>query len=172
MNWRAAALPDTSLNAGRRRRVEISLIGDWSPTPWPTLDIRWPRSLKSGDFTVSKPKDTGGLVTVGTVSEQLVYEIGDPQAYHLPDVTCDFSAAQIKQAGKDLVTVSGAKGYAPSNTYKTCLTFQDGWRIGHLFGFYGDDAEEKGRIFAEAAFTRARRILNSMGAPDYYRHID
>ncbi len=142
---------------------------DWRLVADTIADIGYPIAEVSanGDFVVSKPEGTGGLVSVGTVSEQMLYEIGDPQAYRLPDVTCDFSMAKIEQVGDDLVAVSGAKGYAPSNTYKTCLTFQDGWRIGHLFGFYGEDAEEKGKVFAEAAFTRARRILKSMGAPDY-----
>lgn len=142
---------------------------DWRLVADTIADIGYPIAEISvnGDFQVSKSAGTGGLVSVGTVSEQMLYEIGDPQAYRLPDVTCDFSMAKIEQIGDDLVAVSGAKGYAPSNTYKTCLTFQDGWRIGHLFGFYGEDAEEKGRVFAEAAFTRARRILTSMGAPDY-----
>ena len=142
---------------------------DWRLVADTIADIGYPIAeiAENGDFEVSKPEGTGGLVSVGTVSEQMLYEIGDPQAYRLPDVTCDFSAAKIKQIGDDLVAVSGAKGYLPSATYKTCLTFQDGWRIGHLFGFYGEDAEEKGKLFAEAAFTRARRILEMMGAPDY-----
>lgn len=142
---------------------------DWRLVADTIGDIGYPVAeiSASGDFEISKPEGTGGLVSIGTVSEQMLYEIGDPQAYRLPDVTCDFSSARIEQTGDDLVAVSGAKGYAPSNTYKTCLTFQDGWRIGHLFGFYGEDAEEKGRVFAEAAFTRARRVLTSMGAPDY-----
>lgn len=142
---------------------------DWRLVADTIADIGYPIAeiAENGDFEVSKPEGTGGLVSVGTVSEQMLYEIGDPQAYRLPDVTCDFSAAKIKQIGDDLVAVSGAKGYRPSATYKTCLTFQDGWRIGHLFGFYGEDAEEKGKLFAEAAFTRARRILEMMGAPDY-----
>lgn len=142
---------------------------DWRLVADTIADIGYPIAEISanGDFEVSKPEGTGGLVSVGTVSEQMLYEIGDPQAYRLPDVTCDFSMTRIEQAGDDLVAVSGAKGYAPSSTYKTCLTFQDGWRIGHLFGFYGEDAEEKGRVFAEAAFTRARRVLKSMDAPDY-----
>lgn len=142
---------------------------DWRLVADRLADIGYPIADidANGDFCVTKPEGTGGLVSVGTVSEQMLYEIGDPQAYRLPDVICDFSMARIEQIGEDLVRVSGAKGRAPSSTYKTCLTFQDGWRIGHLFGFYGEDAEEKGRVFAEAAFTRARRILKSMGAPDY-----
>ena len=142
---------------------------DWRLVADRLADIGYPIAevMASGDFRVTKPEGTGGLVSVGTVSEQMLYEIGDPQAYRLPDVTCDFSMVRIDQAGDDLVAVSGAQGTPPSSSYKTCLTFQDGWRIGHLFGFYGEDAEEKGRVFAEAAFTRARRILTSMGAPDY-----
>lgn len=142
---------------------------DWRLVADRLADIGYPIAEISpnGDFTVSKPADSGGLVSVGAVSEQMLYEIGDPQAYRLPDVTCDFSMARVEQVGDDLVAVSGARGTPPSNTYKTCLTFQDGWRIGHLFGFYGEEAEEKGRVFAEAAFARARRILKMMGAPDY-----
>lgn len=112
-----------------------------------------------GKLTITKPKDTGGLVSTGTVCEQLVYEIADPQAYLLPDVTCDFSGVTIRQTAPDRVALSGVKGRAPTLCYKTCLTWQDGWRGGHLFGYYGIDADQKAEAFASAALGRASAAL-------------
>lgn len=120
-----------------------------------------------GAFSVRKPDDTGGLVSIGTVAEQMLYEIGDPQDYVLPDVVCDFSNVTIEGAGKDRVHVSGATGRAPPTTFKTCLTHADGFRGGHHFAFYGLDADRKAARFADAAFARARKILNATNAPDY-----
>ena len=91
-----------------------------------------------GSFLCSKPADTGGLVSVGTVAEQMVYEIGDPQAYILPDVVCDFSQVKLEQVGVDLVAVSGAIGLPAPDSYKVCSTYADQWRGGHLLSLYGN----------------------------------
>ena len=120
-----------------------------------------------GSFQVTKPPNTGGLVSVGTVAEQMVYEIGDPQSYILPDVTCDFSTVTIEEIGEDRVRVAGAKGRAAPPAYKTCLTYQDGWRGGHLFSFYGLEAEDKAAHFAQSALARARNALMLENAPDF-----
>ena len=66
---------------------------DWHLVKDTIADIGYPIAeiRPNGDFTCTKPQGSGGIVNVGTVSEQMLYEIGDPQAYMLPDVTCDFS---------------------------------------------------------------------------------
>ena len=120
-----------------------------------------------GRFTVSKPAGTGGCVTVGTVSEQMLYEIGDPQDYALPDVRCDFSRVTIVQAGPDQVVISGARGGPPPEQYKASLTWQDGWRAGLYLSFYGLDASRKAKAFADAALARAGAILRKLNAPPF-----
>ncbi len=120
-----------------------------------------------GVFAVTKPKDAGGAVTVGTVGEQMLYEIGDPQAYTLPDVVCDFSQVVIQQTGQDRVTVSGAKGLPAPDSYKVSATYEDGFRVGSISFFYGDDASSRARLYAESSLKRARAKLRALNAPDY-----
>lgn len=120
-----------------------------------------------GDFTCSKLEGTGGIVNVGTVAEQMVYEIGDPQAYMLPDVTCDFSNVTITQSGDNVVRVEKAKGYPPSDSYKVSATYFDGFRVGTMMSFVGLEAAEKARVFAAAAFKRSRYQLRQHNLADF-----
>jgi len=120
-----------------------------------------------GSFVCSKPADTGGLVSVGTIAEQMVYEIGDPQAYILPDVVCDFSQVKLEPVGEDLVAVTGATGLPAPNTYKVCSTYGDQWRGGHLLSLYGIDASKKAEKLAAAIFVASRRTLKLYGLADF-----
>ncbi|MEH6789743.1 acyclic terpene utilization AtuA family protein [Parasphingorhabdus sp.] len=120
-----------------------------------------------GSFTVTKPEGTGGCVTVGTVSEQMLYEIGDPQAYILPDVVCDFSGVEICQLGPDKVHVSPARGYPAPDHYKTCLTYGEGFRGGTYVSFYGFDAARKAQKFCDNVFARANKILRGHNLGGY-----
>ncbi|MCC2097888.1 MAG: acyclic terpene utilization AtuA family protein, partial [Hyphomicrobiales bacterium] len=97
----------------------------------------------------------------------MLYEIGDPQAYFLPDVVCDFSDVTLRQVGADRVNVAGARGRPATDTYKVSLTWNDGWRAGSLWFFVGEGASKKARAFGEGAVSRARRKLKAMGAPDF-----
>ena len=120
-----------------------------------------------GSFVCTKPEHTGGIVSVGTVSEQMLYEIGDPQAYMLPDVVCDFSTARIEQIGEDRVHVSGAKGRVAPDTYKVSATYADEFRGGTYMTFYGIDANRKAHALGEAIFEAARRVFRNVGLSDF-----
>lgn len=122
---------------------------------------------RSGDVTLTKPEGTGGAVTVGTVAEQMLYEIGDPQAYLLPDVVCDFSQVVLEQTGPDRVHVVGARGLGAPDTYKVSATYADGFRGGNIWTMYGRDADTKGQRFADAVLTRCRTLLAQSGLPDF-----
>lgn len=114
-------------------------------------------------ITVSKPAGTGGLVSIGTVAEQMLYEIGDPQAYLLPDVACDFSEVELTQIGENQVQVSGAKGHGAPSSYKVSATWADGFRAGHVWTMYGRDAARKATRFAEQVFNRSEQLANKLG---------
>ncbi len=128
--------------------------GDISKIGYPIAEIS-----ADGSFVTTKPDGTGGCVTIGTVSEQMLYEIGDPQAYMLPDVICDFSDVTITQIAKDRVKISPAKGRPAPNSYKTCLTYRDGFRAGSYATFYGVDARLKAEKFSKATLERASQTL-------------
>ena len=121
----------------------------------------------SGEFNCMKSQKTSGLVTFGTVAEQMLYEIGDPQAYILPDVICDFSQVKIKELDKDVVRITGANGYPAPKQYKVCATYADGFRAGHLCSFVGIDAAKKARTYGEAIFNRSKLIMRMMNIPDF-----
>ncbi|XP_068961690.1 uncharacterized protein [Petaurus breviceps papuanus] len=123
-----------------------------------------------GQFVLSKPPDTGGLVSFGTVAEQLVYEIGNPQLYLLPDVTCDFSQVTITEIPGikgGAVQVNRAKGSAPSASYKVSASYLDGFRATAVCPIGGPRATEKGRRTAESILRRTRLMFEELGLEDY-----
>ncbi|MBX3509731.1 MAG: DUF1446 domain-containing protein [Hyphomonadaceae bacterium] len=121
----------------------------------------------SGEFVCTKPSATGGVVSVGSVSEQMLYEIADPQSYLLPDVTCDFSQVTISQLERDRVRVAGARGRPPPSALKVCATYEAGYRGGRLLNFYGRGSARKGASFAAAGLARARAALRQRNLEDF-----
>ncbi len=142
---------------------------DWQSVADSLADVGYPIAevAADGGFEVTKPAGSGGAVTVGTVGEQMLYEIGDPQAYLLPDVVCDFSNVTLRQAGPDRVRVEGAIGRAAPDRYKVSATYGDGFRAGAVWFFYGEEAGGKARSFAETAIARAQHSLRNRNAPDF-----
>ena len=114
---------------------------------------------QNGDFIVSKPNATGGMVTFGTVAEQFLYEIGDPAEYMLPDVVCDFKNVTIKDLGKDRVLVSGASGSSPTDQYKVSATYMNGYRVAGTLVIGGKNAKEKGTRIANAIIKKVEKLL-------------
>lgn len=142
--------------------TDWELSRDISDIGYPIAEIS-----SDGSFITTKPKGTGGIVNIGTVSEQMLYEISDPQNYLLPDVTCDFSDVKITQLDKNRVHVSPAKGRPAPQHYKTCLTYMDGFRAGTYLTLYGKDADKKADKFAKAAIARANKTLRLFNLGEY-----
>ncbi len=108
---------------------------------------------------MTKPEGTGGLVNEAVVAEQILYEVGDPQAYMLPDVVCDFSQVKVIDVGTNRVRVTGAIGYPPTGKYKVCLTWADGYRCIGFMAVVGRDAVRKAQRQAEAVLERVNGML-------------
>ena len=143
---------------------------DWQQVEgWATIGPPIAECAADGSCILTKPDGSGGLVSIGTVSEQLLYEVGDPQAYMVPDVTVDFSTVVLQQVGPDRVRVSGATGYPPTDTLKFCATWDDGWRAVAWQPVIGPAAVQKANKQAEALFTRGRLMLRSRNMGDFRR---
>jgi len=138
------------------------LVPDYSNISYPVAEVS-----AGGDFTVEIPPGTGGMVTRGTVGEQILYEIGDPANYLLPDVACDFTGVTLVEVGKDRVQVSGAKGRAPGPDYKVCATYIDGYRLMGSYFIAGPRAADKARAGAEAWVKRVRKVFEERGIADF-----
>lgn len=144
------------------------LFTDWQDVPdWAHIGYPIIECLADGTFTVTKPAGTGGLVSPAAVAEQILYEVGDPQAYALPDVVCDFSAVTVQQAGPDRVLVAGARGYPPSGCYKVCVTFNDGARFLGAMPVVGRDAAAKAERQAQAVLERVGELLRDRNLPPF-----
>ncbi|ODI91619.1 terpene utilization protein AtuA [Acinetobacter pittii] len=122
---------------------------------------------EDGSFVATKPQGTGGLVSTATVAEQIVYEIGNPQAYLLPDVIADFNQVHLEQVGEHRVRVTGAKGQAPTAQYKVSATYPDGYRVLVSFLIAGREAPQKAQVIADAILAKCERVLAMRSVPSF-----
>ncbi|MEZ5659449.1 MAG: acyclic terpene utilization AtuA family protein [Burkholderiaceae bacterium] len=145
---------------------------DWRDTVAGWHDMGYPIAVcaADGSFVITKPTGTGGQVSRLTVGEQMLYELGDPSAYIVPDVVCDFTAARLEPDGPDRVRVVGVRGHAPTDTYKVSATYADGFRATSATVITGFDAADKARAFNEALLRRTRRMFEAHGYGDYRDH--
>jgi hypothetical protein len=125
-----------------------------------------------GSFVVTMPPGSGGSVNRRTVTEQILYEIGDPGNYLCPDVTVDLLGVRVEEVGENRVRVSGAKGTPPPDTLKVNATYRDGYRASGQITIFGRNAVAKARKsgdiildrLREAGYTYARTNVECLGA--------
>ena len=143
---------------------------DWQDVPdWANIGYPIGECRADGTFTITKPAGTGGLVSVGTVAEQMLYEVSDPGCYFVPDVTVDFTGVALTEVGPDRVLVSGARGLPPTSTAKVTVTYEDGWRCIALQPIIGIDAPSKADRQAASLFERTRAMLRAHNLADWKR---
>jgi len=144
------------------------LFTDWESVPdWPTIGYPIAECRADGVFRITKPIGTGGVIARGAVCEQLLYEIGDPGAYVLPDVICDFREVVIEQDDARHVRVRGARGLPPTDAYKVSATALHGFRCVATLVIVGIDAVQKAERTGEAIVGRTRRLLRDAGLADF-----
>jgi hypothetical protein len=144
------------------------IVTDWREVSgWDRMGYPIVECAADGRFVVTKPEGTGGAVTVAGVSEQIVYEVGDPAAYALPDVICDWREVQLAQQGPDRVQVAGARGRAPSGLYKASAVWIDGFRASGELTIAGREAVRKATRTGEAILARTSRMMGEAGFSDY-----
>jgi hypothetical protein len=127
-------------------------VEGWDRLGYPVVEVR-----EDGVFVVTKHEGTGGLVTVDTVAEQLVYEMGDPRSYITPDCVADFTSIRLEQEGPDRVRVHGIRGAEATDSFKVSISYLEGYKATGQLTVSGPDALAKARICAEALWGRLRR---------------
>ena len=134
-------------------------VPDFDNMGYPIAEIN-----DDGSSIITKHKNTGGLVSTGTVTAQLLYEIGPPD-YLNPDVTAHFDTLTLKQQGDDRVLVSTCKGSAPPSEHKVCINTHGGYRNSMNLIVPGLDVEEKARLLEKTLF-------NSLGGKEQFDRVD
>jgi hypothetical protein len=132
---------------------------DWRDIP-DLADVGYPivEGSADGTFVVTKHPGTGGRVSVETVTEQLVYEMGDPHAYITPDVIADFTTIQLAQQGADRVRVSGVKGAPATDKLKVSIAYRSGFKAVGTLVYAWPDALEKAQVADRVLRERLDRL--------------
>ncbi len=143
------------------------IFTDWRAVDWTDSSFPIAECYADGSAVMTKVPGTGGMISVGTIAEQILYEIGDPQRYFMPDNTCDLSGVRLEPDGEDRIRISGARGRPPTGTYKVCAMAQEGWRGVTMGITTGMDAAEKAERTAEAVLERSRRLLRDRNLGEF-----
>ena len=142
---------------------------DWRDVAGDWHDMGYPIAVVSpdGSFDIVKPEGSGGLVSPLSVGEQMLYEIGDPASYLMPDVACDFRDVTIRQSGDNVVSIAGARGRAPGTDYKVSATYQDGYKCSATAVIAGLDVVAKAGALRDALLRRLSVLFGRRGYDDF-----
>ena len=139
---------------GGNCQVDWETIPDLADIGYPIVEVE-----PDGSFVVTKHAGTGGRVTVASVKEQLLYELGDPRAYITPDCVADFTTMEIAQDGPDRVRISGVQGRPATDTYKVSMSYSGGFKAVGWIAYAWPDAYSK----AKAGDRILRERLDRLG---------
>jgi hypothetical protein len=133
--------------------------GGWPDVPL-LEDVGYPivAAEADGSFVVTKHPGTGGTVTVASVSEQLLYEMGNPREYITPDCVADFTTIRLEQAGPDRVRVSGIRGRAATDMLKVSIAYAAGYKAVGTLVYVWPDAYAKAREADRVLRARLERL--------------
>jgi hypothetical protein len=147
------------------------LFTDWRQVCDGWSDMGFPIAVcrADGGFDITRPEGTGGLISPLSLTEQMLYEIGDPADYRLPDVICDFRDVRLDQVAPERVRVTGARGRPAPEAYKVSATWQDGWRLTGTVMIGGLEAADKARHVGQAILDRTARIGARQGLAPFTR---
>ncbi|CAG8553509.1 3793_t:CDS:2, partial [Paraglomus occultum] len=140
----------------------FSLNGGYANMGYPIVEC-----YPSGEFLVTKPSDTGGVVNVKSVTEQMLYEVLDPAMYILPDVILDLTRVKVEQVDETRVRVSGARGKIPTELLKVSGIYVDGYKMTGEIVVCGIDAWKKSVVIANAILSRTRLLFVKYGMKDF-----
>jgi hypothetical protein len=132
---------------------------DWRSIP-DLAEVGYPlvEASADGSFVVTKHPNTGGRVSVQTVSEQLVYEMGDPHSYITPDVIADFTTIHLDPDGENRVRVSGIRGKPPTDKLKVSIAYRAGFKAVGTLVYAWPDALEKAQLADRIVRQRLDRL--------------
>jgi hypothetical protein len=132
---------------------------DWQTIP-NLADIGYPiiEAQADGTFVITKHDGTGGRITVASIKEQLLYEMGDPREYITPDGIADFTTIQLEQAGADRVRFTGIKGRPATDSYKVSISYSAGWKAVGSLVYAWPDAYPKARAADRVLRERLERL--------------
>ncbi len=127
-------------------------IEDYAGIGYPAIEID-----AGGEFVITKPDGSGGLVNRLSITEQILYEMGDPRNYISPDVRVDFTSLDLEEESPDRVLVKGVRGLPATDTFKVSISYLAGYKAASQLTISGPRALDKAKKVAEIIWERLRR---------------